>query len=181
MNIDTLKISPLTPADVPEIQDLLYRSWLATYPNKGAGITEDDINDWFSGKNSKEGIARTIKSVENKHENFNALVAKIDNKAVGFCAMGKHLDYNRLAMLYILPGYFGQGIGRSMWAAIQYYADSSKPTILEVVLYNVRAIKFYESLGFVDTGKRITDQKNRMKSGAIPPEMVMRREPTMVL
>jgi hypothetical protein len=48
--------------------------------------------------------------------------------------------------------------------------------VVEVATYNTNAIKFYERLGFVDTGKRISDPKLMMKSGAIIPVMEMRRE-----
>jgi ribosomal protein S18 acetylase RimI-like enzyme len=49
---------------------------------------------------------------------------------------------------------------------------------VEVATYNANAIRFYEGLGFVDTGKRMSDPKFTMKSGAIIPEMEMRREAT---
>jgi hypothetical protein len=40
----------------------------------------------------------------------------------------------------------------------------------------VKAIKFYAGLGFVDTGRRMSNPKFKMQSGAVIPEMEMRRE-----
>jgi len=54
--------------------------------------------------------------------------------------------------------------------------DASKHTIVQVAVYNYKAIKFYKSFGFMDTGKRISNPKLKMKSGAIISEMEMRRE-----
>ncbi len=42
-----IKILKVTPEDVREVTELLYMTWLATYPNEEHGITTDDIEDRF--------------------------------------------------------------------------------------------------------------------------------------
>jgi hypothetical protein len=44
---------------------------------------------------------------------------------------------------------------------------------VEVATYNSNAIAFYKKLGFIETGRRFTNEKTRMKSGSIIPEMEM--------
>ena len=57
-----------------------------------------------------------------------------------------------------------------LWASAQKHFDADKDTIVQVVTYNANAIGFYKKLGFQETGKKIMDERFRMKSGAITPE-----------
>lgn len=175
-NTQPLTIAPATPDDVVDMQDVFYRGWLATYPNVEHGITVDDIEDRYKDRLSEEKLRVRREQAANPPEGQTTLVAKKDGKVVGLCRVFKHPDRNQLYAIYVLPEYHGQGIGTAMWNAAQQYIDSTKHTIVEVATYNTNAIKFYERLGFVDTGKRMSDPKFTMKSGAIIPEMEMRRE-----
>lgn len=58
----------------------------------------------------------------------------------------------------------------------QQYLDPAKNIIVQVATYNTNAIAFYERFGFVDTGKRWSDERFRMKSGAVIPELEMLRK-----
>jgi ribosomal protein S18 acetylase RimI-like enzyme len=64
-------------------------------------------------------------------------------------------------------------VGTAIWHEAAKFIDPTKDTFLEVADYNENAINFYKKLGFEDTGKRITDERFRMKSGSIIPEMEM--------
>ncbi len=64
-------------------------------------------------------------------------------------------------------------MGLKLWEQAQELMDSSLLTIVQVATYNKKAIKFYEKLGFKDNGNRHENEKTRMKSGAIIPEMEM--------
>jgi ribosomal protein S18 acetylase RimI-like enzyme len=77
-------------------------------------------------------------------------------------------------MIYVLPEYQGKGIGKLLWNELSKYLDINKETFVEVATYNENAIKFYEKLGFVDTNKRFTDERFRMRSGGIIPQMEMK-------
>lgn len=80
---------------------------------------------------------------------------------------------NIIITIYLLPEYFGKGIGTKLWKQAQKVFDPNKDIYVEVVTYNKRAIEFYKKLGFVDTGKRLVDERFKMKSGSIFPEMEM--------
>lgn len=52
--------------------------------------------------------------------------------------------------------------------------DSKKDVIVHLAVYNLKAIEFYKKLGFVDTGKRFSEEAYKMPiSGVIVPEMEM--------
>ncbi len=175
-NVQKTEISIATPEDVEGMQEVFYHGWLATYPNAEHGITVDDIEDRYKDRLSPEKLAQRREQAANPLEGQTTLVAKKDDKVVGLCRVSKHPDRNQLYAIYVLPEYHGQGVGTAMWNAAQQYLDASKHTIVEVATYNDKAIEFYKRLGFVDTGKRMSDPKFTMKSGSVIPEMEMRRE-----
>ncbi len=176
MKATNLQVVVASPDDVRGMQEVFYRTWLATYPNKEHGITEDDIEDRYKDRLSEEKLAQRREQIAHPPEGQTTLVARTDDLVVGVCRVMKHSDRNQLYTIYVLPEYHGQGIGSAMWTEAQKYLDSTKPTIVQVATYNTNAIKFYERLGFVDTGKRFSDQKFIMKSGAVIPEMEMIRQ-----
>lgn len=173
MNIE---IRPATPEDVREIQEVLYRTWLDTYPNQEAGITVDDIQQRFKYRFTLEFLSERSKQIANLPENETLLIAHHEDEVVGVCRAIRNPDHNQLPAIYVLPEYQGKGIGRLLWKAVQKSIDPTKDTIVEVATYNKKTIQFYENLGFKDTGKRWEDENFRMKSGAILPllEMVMK-------
>jgi ribosomal protein S18 acetylase RimI-like enzyme len=171
-----ITITAAAPDDEVGLQDLLYRTWLATYPNAEHGITVADIEDWHKDRNVEEKIAQRREHLANIPVGETMLIAKDGARIVGFCRAVKHPDRNQLYAIYVLPEYHGRGVGTAMWRATQEGLDSSKHSIVEVAIYNVKAIKFYAGLGFVDTGRRMSNPKFKMQSGAVIPEMEMRRE-----
>jgi len=171
-----ITIARATPEDVIGIQDVIYHGWLATYPNAEHGITVDDIEDRYKDRHTEERIAQGREQMANPPDGQTTLIAKEGDKIVGFCRATKHPDRNQLYAIYVLPEYHGRGIGTAMWHEAQQYLDSNKHTIVEVAIYNTKAIKFYGGLGFADTGKRMSNPKFKLKSGAVIPEMEMRCE-----
>lgn len=164
-----------TPGDAEGIQQVLYETWLATYPNEEAGITVDDIEESYKDRLSPERIQRSREILEKESHTERRFVAKAEGKVIGVSRVLKRVDRNKLQTLYVLPDYQGKGVGTALWDADRSFFDPSKDTYLEVAEYNDRAIEFYKRLGFTDTGKRIRDERFRMKSGSIVPEMEMRR------
>ena len=166
--IDTPK-----PDDVLDIQTVFYKTWLATYPNKEAGITLEDIEDKFKDAFSEETLQKRRESMSKYPDNVQVLVARDGDKVVGISRSVKRNEVNQLQTIYVLPEYQGQGIGHMFWKeSLQFFSDK-KDIIVHVVTYNQHAIEFYKKLGFVDTGKRFTEERHRMKSGAAFPEMEM--------
>lgn len=144
-------IEPVTIADFEGIRDAHYRSWLATYPNKEIGVTEEDVHVRFkdrlsdSRRNQFEGVL--------KDKNFLYLVAKISGSVIGFAVFKKEPERNFLDALYVVPEYFGNKIGYQLWSEGKKFFNDNLPIELEVVSYNDRAIEFYKKLGFVMTDK----------------------------
>lgn len=60
--------------------------------------------------------------------------------------------------LFVLPAYHRRGIGRDL---LQAAAARHGPLSVEVYAANTRALAFYESLGFVETGRRARDDQDR--------------------
>jgi ribosomal protein S18 acetylase RimI-like enzyme len=175
-NASDITIARAAPDDVVGMQNVAYHGWMATYPNAEHRITVDDIEDRFKDRHDEENISRGRGWMANPPDGQTTLIAKEGGRIVGFCRATRHPDRNQIHAIYVLPEYHGRGIGTAMWQAAQQYLDSSRHSIVEVATYNAKAIRFYRGLGFKDTGKRISDPKLKMKSGAVIPQMEMRRE-----
>lgn len=169
----SIKIEDARPEHVEGIQEVFYRAWLATYPNEEAGITIDDVEDRFKDRNSEEKLAKRREDILNQDLNKKIIVALDGHKIVGVCRATKDEKENRLSAMYVLPEYQGQGIGTQLWNEIRDFFDRSKDILVGVATYNQKAINFYTKLGFEDSGRRYTEERLRMKSGAILPEMDM--------
>jgi len=168
-----VEISLAVPEDARSIREVQYKTWLATYPNEEVGVTVEDIEDRYKDAFTDENIQKRQKRMLDKTENENYFVAKIDGKVVGFCFATKNKERNQLSAIYILPEFQGRGLGKILWDSVSTFIDTSKDTYVEVVAYNIQAIEFYKRLGFIDTGRRWSDEIFKMKSGALLPEMEM--------
>ncbi len=167
-------ISKPVADDIEEIQNLLFETWLVTYPNKEVGITKEDIEEKFLHRLDTEEINRIKENITLDVPNRLHLIAKDGKKIIGVCRAFVREKHNQLQAIYVLPGYQGRGIGRMFWQECLSFFDPMKDTIVEVAIYNKNAIVFYEKLGFTDTGVRLTDEHHRMPvSKVIIPEMRM--------
>ena len=168
-----IKIGYANPADAKGIQEVFYATWLDTYPNEEFNITIDDLKYRYRNSLSEETIEKKKKIIEEKSGDELYLVAKDDEKVVGVCYCEKEKDLNQLRAMYILPKYQGKGIGTRFWNETLNFFDSTKDVIVDVATYNKNAIEFYEKLGFTDTGERFSEERFRMRNGALLPEMRM--------
>lgn len=175
-NVPEIKIIPATPEDARGVAELFYKTWLATYPNEKAGITVDDIEDKYKDAFTEESLAKRAERMREPEENETFFIAKESDKVVGACRVIRHPDKNQLQAIYVLPEYQGKGIGKRLWTEAQKHFDADKATIVQVAVYNTNAINFYKKLGFEETDKEFSEEKFRMKSGAIimETEMVMK-------
>lgn len=164
---------------VPTVEDaagsieVQYKAWLSTYPNEKAGVTVDDIKDRYKNAFDGERLEKRKKVILNPEANEKFIIAKDGNRVVGMCYGDVQGDKNQLRAIYILPEYQDQGIGTMLWNEMKTFFDANKDTYVEVVDYNEKAINFYKKLGFVDTDRRFSEERFRMKSGAIFTEMEM--------
>jgi len=159
--------------DTEEIQSLLYKTWLQTYPNKSVGVLEDDIHELFKSSFSKESILKKKKFFKNQVTNKFYYVCTDKKKLIGVAFL-EISNTNKLRSIYVLPEYQNRGVGKKLWKKVSKHIDPTKEIIVHVATYNKKAIAFYEKLGFVDTGKRFTEERHRMPvSGVLIPEMEM--------
>jgi GNAT superfamily N-acetyltransferase len=169
--MNKIKILKAKPENVRGIQNVYYKTWLATYPNKKYRITAEDIEYKFKDRSKKEEIGKRIAKIKKQSKNDLQLVAKEGNKIVGVCGVEKDASRNKLRSIYVLPTYQGHGIGKMFWNRVQRFFDPRKDIVVHVASYNKNAIAFYERCGFKDTKKRFTDERHKMRNGAIIPEM----------
>ena len=163
-----------TPQDAEGIQTVYVETWLDTYPNAEAGITRGDIEAMFGDAFTEDTLQKRRAALARPPEDGKLfLIAKDGEKVVGLCGLTKQQGFNKLGSIYVLPEYQGKGIGKKLWEAVVLFMDKEKDTIVQVATYNEKAIAFYEKLGFADTGKRFSDEKWKMKSGMVIPEMEM--------
>ena len=167
----TIKITEANPNDALDLTRLYHITWLDTYPNDELGITKEDIEDSYKDSYSEEKINNYKKIIRDAPKNQKRLVAKCGDKIVGVISVEIEEKINMLKTIYILPEFQGKGIGTTLWNKIKDFLDQDKDTVVHVVTYNENAIRFYKKIGFVDFGKRWSDDKWKMKSGATLPEM----------
>lgn len=165
-----------TPEDAAGIQNLFYKTWLATYPNAEFGITEADVHEHFKDAFTQESLSKVAEHVAPEMPNRLILVAKDDDTVIGIVRAFIREKANQLQAIYVLPEYQRQGVGTMLWQEALKFFDPAKDIIVQVATYNTQAINFYKKIGFVDTGKRFTEKRHRMPvSGVLIPEMEMVR------
>ena len=170
---DKINISLARPEDAKEAQLVFYQTWLHTYPNEEHGITLDAIKQRYAGRLTDEGIARFADKIANPEPNTQFLVARQDNKIIGACRLRKDDMQNQLGAIYVLPEWQRLGVGDKLWQEAQRFFDADKDIVVNVATYNNKAINFYKKLGFVDTGKRFSEENFRLAGDVSLPEMEM--------
>lgn len=167
-------ITDVQSSDAKEVSDVYYYTWLETYPDKELGITLDDIEHHFKDRRSPERITKLQNAYKKLSDDERIIVAKDGDHVVGVARLIKHKDNNQLQSIYVLPDHQKKGIGRALWGEAVRFFDPHMDIVVEVATYNKKAIDFYTSLGFKDTGRRFTEERHRMKSGVAIPEIEMR-------
>ena len=178
MTIETIVIVPASPENAEEIGEVFYKTWLDTYPNSDHHITIEDIEDRFKNRASEDSVTKRKESILKPKNGETLLVAKKDGKVVGVCRIFIHTDNNELQAIYVLPEYQRLGLGVKFWEEAKKIFDPTKEVIVNTASYNTKAIKFYKKIGFIETGKSFSNERFKMKSGSIIPEieLVLRTE-----
>jgi ribosomal protein S18 acetylase RimI-like enzyme len=171
--LSDIKVVIASPDDAYGIHEVFYKTWLDTYPNKEAGITVEDVEHWYKDDFTEENLQKTRESLSNPKKERTLLLAKDGDKVVGVCRVVRRSDKNQLQAIYVLPEYQRKGVGKLLWEEAQKFFDNGKDIVVEVATYNSKAIEFYKKLGFVDTGKRWSDETFKTRSGAMSTEMEM--------
>jgi GNAT superfamily N-acetyltransferase len=137
-----LTVRAATVADATAIGEVHVRSWQAAY----AGLIPADFLARLSAESRAESWARLI------GDGGPVLVAEEDGVIAGFAAYGDE----RLYALYLLPEYWGRGIGRALHERV-VEGMSGDSAILWVLSTNERAKAFYVRQGWVDDGATQTE------------------------
>jgi len=169
----TVSVSQTKPEDARGTQEVFYKTWLATYPNKEQGITVEDIEHNFKDAFTDEALAKRAEMFRDPKPGHFHFIAKDGEKVVGVCRTIESEVGNKLQAIYVLPEYQGKGIGKMLWETAKTIFNPGKNIFVEVATFNTKAIEFYKKLGFTDTGRRFSEERFRMKSGAMIPEMEM--------
>lgn len=163
-----------TPDDVEGISNLLRETWLATYPNEEAGITEEDIIARFSSPEVRTNTEERKKTVNSKMSEH-TWVVRDGERVVGMAAGVKEDDKGWIQALYVSPDYQRQGLGKKLMEKGMEWLGNEKPTFIHAASYNTNAINFYKSFGFVETGIPVKSSVAPLPSGATIPEIELKR------
>lgn len=166
-------------ADAIGIQDVYYRAWLETYPNRDIGITQADIEDWFKDRYAAHVMTALRERLVSIREGDVTFVARDDERVVGVCRMRRHSDCNELKTLYVLPDYKRQKVGARLLIHALDFANRRQSTLADVASYNMDAIAFYRAYNFRQNGSITHSTKFKFKSGAIMPLVTMVRDPDL--
>lgn len=171
-------IEQALPSDAEAISELLRITWMATYPNKEAGITEEDIRlrtEGRKGERIEESIKKWRTIIENKGEKGAVFVAKLKGRVVGMGAPGIIDGQHRVGALYVSPQAQGRGIGSRLMQEVMKWHGDREDVYLRVASYNTNAINFYKRFGFINTDNPIVDNGN-VYGGTQIPEIEMVRK-----
>lgn len=101
---------------------------------------------------------------EGRFESQSFQIIQVGATDVGILCCDDKGDHLKLNQLFILPQFQGQGIGG---AVIQDLLGKGAPVRLGVMKVNMRAIRFYERLGFravTESGTHLQMVANQVKS-----------------
>ncbi len=168
-----IEILDAKPEDAREINNLLAKTWIDTYPNEKEGITEKDIKDFLAERFTEESVKARAEAIKNAEENKKFLLAKQDGVLIGECLLlDRGTDY-QLKAFYVLPEHQRKGVGQMLWKEAEKFFTENKDIIVWSASYNEKAINFYEKLGFVKTDKDMSSQFHKLPSGQFIPEIEM--------
>lgn len=174
MKGEDYKVVDATSDDVEKTSKLLEDTWLATYPNKHAGITYEDIQERFSSPEIKESIERR-KNTINTNPDKHSWVIRDGDEVVGMCEVMREEGKGWLRALYVSPPLQGKGLGKKLFEQALEWLGSENPIFIHAAEYNLKAINFYKSFGFKETGIEVNSSLSPLPSGKVIPEIELAR------
>lgn len=143
--MDTINFRPLVKTDATGLRDVALKSWMHTYKNI---YSKEFIIDFINENYSLKAIQNTL-DLSKKNTGWNYVALK-DNKIVGFITIGKSDIKFRLYRIYLLPKYFGQGIGSKLLDLGENFLRTHNTTKYIVYVHedNLIGKNFYSKKGF---------------------------------
>lgn len=123
------QLRPATAADLAEVAEVFLASRRDALPYLPVLHTDDETRRWMAGVVFAAG---------------GMWVAVVDRRIVGFAALNESRDH--LDHLYLLPGWYGRGIGSALLAKAKELSVGRLR--LFTFQHNLRARAFYEARGF---------------------------------
>ena len=171
-----VSVERATPEDAEGVFNVQRQTWLATYPNAEAGITEEDIRVRIEGEHGElvpQKLERWRSGIENPGDNRAVFVVRDNNKVVGFVSPGIIDGQRRIGAIYVLPETQGKGVGGKLLKEALAWHGRDEDIFLHVATYNQNAIDFYKKNGFEETGKEIRDTVAQLGNNKEIPEIEM--------
>lgn len=137
--------------DADKIQSLLIDTWHDTYD---AIYSVEMVNDICADWHNLEAIGKNIDA-----RNAEYVVADSGEEIGGmaFVKAPNEEGIAYLSQLYVLPKLQGQGIGKDLLGEIELNFPEAKKMRLGVDSNNLKAIGFYEHMGYENTGFSFED------------------------
>jgi ribosomal protein S18 acetylase RimI-like enzyme len=149
-----VNIDLAVPTDAEEIVRISKDTWKSIYASPENGVTQVWVNAIAESFNADYIVEKLENNQNNSDHIF--IVAKGGNgKILGYLQGIKKPEYNELRSIYLDVKDIGSGTGGRLMEYFLNWADSSKPSQLEVASYNERAKGFYEHFGFTVTNEQI--------------------------
>ncbi len=141
-----------TKEDLEGIINVQLLTWIDTYANPKYGLTEGAVRKYIEEGNKGKRFDDRYKSFKDENKrNWIALNTKSEVIAwLGASITGSGEGY---FAIYVLPEYQRQGIGKALMEEYFTWFGKDRKVKIKVVVYNEKAIRFYESLGFCKTDK----------------------------
>jgi ribosomal protein S18 acetylase RimI-like enzyme len=167
VDASSVRIRVARAVDWERVRDIRLRSLMDTPDAFGATLEEERAygrSEWIGWIEGWEGATNVM------------YVAEADTALVGMAVgsrTGKSLNAHLHAM-WVDPAWRTRGVGSRLVDEVLAWARSwgSRSVILGVTENNDGAARFYERLGFADTGKR-----HRLREGSPLLVRILRREP----
>lgn len=168
-----IKITKPEPSDAKGMNEVIKLSWYATYITPEIGITKEDI-DLMYAQSEKKQIEVFKHRAENPKEDDISLVAKENDRVVGFIRTKIFPDHIRVRTMYVHPDHMGKGIGTSLWLEMQKFLPRGIP-IVAYPAEHTKSVDWYKKMGFVETGEKSIGEE-AMASGTRMTGIKMIRE-----
>ena len=159
------EIQPPADDDAMAVGSMQVQAWHEAYLHPQLGVTDDVIQAAIefvatpAGEEYRKGIFAETRATPDRA--LYRVVKDPEGRVVGFMHATKDESANELDGIYLLDTIKGQGVGDKLMEAFLSWHDPAKPTTLQVIAFNDRALSFYEKYGFERTEKELEPFKEK--------------------